>query len=245
MANLKRNERRSRKRLACCGAENGWHALLAALLILTAGSLWAGPLRNPKRLLGGYLVDLGPLFKWWSKHEGPRPLPAWVHVSGSIVGTNAVGWILEAEVEKTARSPQEERSSPGPHQIILKTPPVDDLIQFEELSSKLNALTAQRARLASAEKDAHSREQAVTGQQQATPRSGSRSRVLALEQRQLKKTESDVKAQERPLDQQIEELKAKLAGYPSRDRYQIDCFALDLQRDYEQLSIYEYGQVMK
>ena len=224
-------------------------AQVAALFALAAAGLSASPLQHPKRLLSVYTVDLGPLFKWWSKHEGPRPLPAWVRISGSVVGTNVAGWILEADVEKTARNRLEDKDSAGSaagrQRIILRNPPVDDLVEFEELSSKLSALNARRSSLAAEENDAKSREQAVAEQQRAVRRNSSRSRVLTLEDRQLKQEENQAKAQEKPLDEQIQELKSKLAGYPNRDNYILDCFALDLQSEYEHLPVFDHGQVMK
>ncbi len=214
-----------------------------------AASLSASPLLHPKRLLSGYTIDLAPLFKWWSKHDGPRPLAAWVHINGSVVGTNALGWIVEGEVEKTARAKEKDKDPSGPvaqgHRVILRNPPLDDLVEFEELSSKLSDLSARRATLAAEEGEARSHERAVAEQQHAAGRHSSRSRVLAVEDRQLKQLENEAKAQEKPLDQQIQELKAKLAVYSNPNNYTLECFALDLQRDYEQLPVYDHGQVMK
>lgn len=224
----------------------GW---ITAMLSLAWASLLASPLQHSKRVISLYTVDLNPLFKWWTKHEGLRPLPSWVHITGSIVGTNVVGWIIEGQAESSAPGGESEKASAGPAReplrIILRSPPVEDMVEFENLRSKLSALTAQRAALAADEGKAKSREQAVAEQQRAARRNGSRSRVLALEDRQLKQAENEAKTQQKPLDQQIQELKSKLAIYPNEDHYAIDCFALDLQRDYERLPVYDYGQVMK
>src|SRR5437588_8650738 len=75
--------------------------LIFALLVLSLGSSLAGPLQNPKRVVNGQTVDLNPLFQWWSKHNGYRPLAAWVHITGSIAGTNGVGWIVAGKIEKS------------------------------------------------------------------------------------------------------------------------------------------------
>ena len=224
--------------------------LAAASLALASVGVSASPLQNPKRLVSVYSVDLSPLFKWWAKHDGPRPLASWVHITGSVVGTNAAGWIVEGQVEKTARDRDRDQDkasadSHDPQKIILRTPPVEELVEFEELSSRLNTLTAQRAELAAQENDTKGREQAVEEQQRAVRRYGSHARVLDMEDRQLKKAENDTKAQEKPLDQQIKELKTQLAAYPNHDRYVVDCFALDLKSDFEQLPVYDHGQVMK
>lgn len=214
-----------------------------------ATSLPASPLLHPKRLLSVYTVDLAPLFKWWAKHEGPRPLTSWVHVTGTVVGTNAMGWIIEGQVEPSARGrdeqKQSDRAEKESRKIILRTPPVEDLVEFEQLSSQLNALTLQRTSLVDEASDAKNREQAVAQQEHAARRNGSRAQILQLEDHRLKQAEKDAKTQQKPLDQQIKDLTAKLAVYPNKDHYVLDCFALDLQQDYQQMPLYEHGQVVK
>lgn len=238
-----------RRRRFSCWLAWGATLCLSAVAVLGSTSAFAGPLQHPKRLVSVYTVDLDPLFKWWSKHQGPRPLSSWVHITGSIVGTNSAGWIVEGQVERSARDREQEETSPNSarqtQKIVLKSPPIEDLTEFEELSSKLSALNFQRASLARQESETRMREQAVGEQERAARRNGSRARVLALEDRHLKQAEHDVQAQAKPLDQQIQELKAKLASYPGNDHYTIDCFALDLQNDYDHLPVYDHGQVVK
>lgn len=226
-------------------AERGLKTVwVLALLILFSTNLPAGPTQHPKRFINTYAVDLSPLFKWWTKHDGPRPLSSWVHVTGSIAGTNAAGWILEAQVEGTDKGAKSRAgSAQEPLRIILVNPPVEDLADFKSLNSKLVALNSQRAALAAQESDDKAREQAVAEQQHAAR--GSRARVLANEERQLKKIENEVKAAQKLLDQQIQELKSKLAGFDSTGHYTIDCFALDLQYDHERMPVYDHGRVMK
>lgn len=219
--------------------------LVSALAALTSMSLLASPVQHSKRLINVYQVDLSPLFKWWTKHEGPRPLAAWVHITGAIVATNAVGWIVEANVEGAEK--MEGNAGPGsgydPLKIILRTPPLEDLTDFQGLSSKLATLNAQRATLATEEAQDKEREQVVAAQQHGAR--GSRGRILSFEDRQLKQAENQAKAGQKPLDQQIQEIKAKLAVYGSTDRYTVDSFALDLQSDYEKMPVYDHGRIMK
>jgi len=223
--------------------------LVAMILASNGASAWASPLHHPKRLLSLYTVDLEPLFKWWSKHEGPRPLTSWVRITGSIVGTNSAGWIVQGQVEKSSREREQDKGSPDsahePQTFILQTPPLEDLAEFEQLSSQLRALNAQRAALNTQETDTKNREQAVTDQEHSARHKGSRSRVLQMENRQLKQVEGQVKAQEKPLDQQIQELKARLAVYPNQHQYAIDCFALDLQRGFDHMPVYDHGRIVK
>ena len=215
-----------------------------ALLSLFSTNLPAGPAEHPKRLINSNAVDLSPLFKWWTKHEGPRPLPSWVHVAGSITGTNAGGWVLEAEVEGADKGEGSARagSAHEPLKIILVNPPVEDLADFQSLNSKLAALNAQRAAFAARESNDKAREQAVAEQEHAAR--GSRAKVLAMEDRRLKQAENEAKAGQKPLDQQIKDLKSKLAVYGNTGHYRIDCFALDLQYDYQRLPVYDHGRTM-
>jgi hypothetical protein len=230
------------------------HLRLGAILFLLSfysfGAV-ASPVQHPKRSINSYSIDLSPLFKWWTKHEGRRPLSAWVHITGSVVGTNGGAWILEAQVEGAAAKADSETdksvpsSGRGPMRVFLQNPPVEDLAEFEQLSGRLNSLSAQRANFAGEESDAKTREQAVAEQQRANRRNVLQSRVLAAEDKQLKQVESAAKAQETTLDQQIKELKSKLAIYPNTDHYEVDCFALDLQYDYNRLPVYDHGRVLK
>jgi hypothetical protein len=88
-------------------------------------------------------------------------------------------------------------------------------------------------------------QQAVAGQERVNRRNSVEARLLAVEERQLKQTESTAQAEQKNLDQEIKELKAKLAIYPNTDHYAVDCFALDLQYDYGRLAVFDHGRVLK
>jgi hypothetical protein len=227
------------------GGKFCWGCLLAALISFGAS---AAPVEYPKRWVDSYTVDLGPLFNWWGKREGPRPLSSWVHVTGSIVGTNSAGWIIEADLDGAADRKAVKNASgppPGAQRIILMSPPVDDLVEFERLSARLDTLSRQRMELAAEENEAKNREQAMAEQQRSARRNGSRARVLTLEVRQLKEAENRAYQGQRPLDQEIQELKKKLASYPHSDHYLVDCFALDRHWEYERLRVYDHGRIVK
>ena len=220
-----------------------------ALLVLASVPVAATPTKNPKRGLKNYTVDLTPLFKWWAKHDGARPLISWVHLTGTIVGTNAGAWVIEAQVEpggSRAGEAKEQSAKAALHEslkILLLNPPLEDLAEFEHLTVQLNDLNRQRGVLAGEETQAKTQDQAVTEQQHGHP-NRIRSRILALEDRQLKQTESQAKAVEKALDSQIQEVKKKLSAYPSTDHYEVDCFALDLQYDSGQMPVYDHGRVV-
>jgi hypothetical protein len=196
-------------------------------------------------------VDLAPLFKWWTKHDGPRPLSAWVHITGAIARTNEGAWIVDARVEGARPRPDNESSTAasssvqGPETIVLQNPPVEDLVEFEQLRSRLDALTSERAHVASEESDDRMREQAVAGQQRANRRNSAQARILATEDKQLKQAENAAQTERKVLDQQIKDIQAKLAIYPNMDHYEVDCFALDLRYDYQSMPVYDHGRIPK
>ncbi|HZR15797.1 MAG TPA: hypothetical protein VFE51_00600 [Verrucomicrobiae bacterium] len=208
----------------------------------------ANPAKAPKRRVNNFPVDLTPLFSWWTNQHGQRPLSAWVRITGSIVGTNSGAWVIEGKAEpnqariEAKAADGSSGSSAGPQRLLLRNPPVEDLAEFERLRSRLAELNQQRAGLVSQENQAKSRDQAVNEQQRASRRNRARARVLAAEDKQLKQAQTQAKNDQKPLDTELKEIKAKLAGYPNPDRYALDCFALDLQYDAGALPVYDHGQ---
>lgn len=233
------------KRAAALRCQLSFGALVIFGLINLDSS--ASPTQHPKRNINLYTIDLSPLFKWWSRHEGPRPLSSWVHITGSIVGTNAGAWIVEAKVDGAKPETDNNASSSArdPVKILLLNPPAEDLVEFEQLTSRLNELTIHRASLAGEESQARMHEQAVAGQQRVIRRNSAELRLLAAEEKQLKQVESTDQTEQRNLDEQIKEIKAKLAVYSKIDHYEVDCFALELRYDYGRLAVYDHGRVLK
>jgi len=118
----------------------------AFLLEANAGDTYS--LKYPHRLLNGFTVDLSPLFSWWRNaveiedrklHERqtktnleaqlpPRPLSAWVKISGRCANDAGLGWICMAKIE----------DRPGHLQqgvIFLRHPPRDERAKFENLTT--------------------------------------------------------------------------------------------------------------
>jgi hypothetical protein len=222
-------------------------ALLAVLLLGVGAATLASPLKDPKRGLRGGTVDLTPLFHWWTNRAGVRPLTAWVHVTGSIVGTNAVGWILEAQVEDTGRfrntDAAKNGAGSGQGKIILRNPPLQDRAEFERLSAQLKLLEQQQGQLSAVEGHAKD-QQAVNHRMQAAYRKeGVRDRSLRAQDRQDQAIVNQAKAELKPLDQQIQTLKTQLATYPYSDHYAVDCFALEAGQVSQGVLVYDYGFV--
>jgi hypothetical protein len=230
-------------------ARMGIHNRVTVVLavVLTACSTLASPLKAPKRMINGHMVELTPLFKWWAKHDGQRPLMAWVHITGKIVGTNGWDWVVEAQIEKTDRPNRpeetEHRQAAGPTRIVLREPPTQDRAEFEQLSAQLKTLNAQHAALAGQETDAKNRADALNREEKANRRYGVRSPELAAEHKQATQVENQAKQDLKPLAQQIQELKKKLAAYPNPDHFEVDCFALETLQQYSGMPLYDHGQV--
>jgi len=214
----------------------------SALLLLVALALDANPAREPKRLVNGRTADITPLIKWWTNHSGARPLTAWVHVHGPIVGTNAGCWVIAAQVERAHHDEtSNESSSDHSGQVLLKNPPMQERLAFEQLSAQLKTLEQSRDQVHAQEEHAKNQADSLHKQQTANRRLGYRSRELAAESRQATLTENEAKAGLKPLDQQIQDLKKKLAIYPNSDHYEVDCFALDLDQKHNGLYVYDHG----
>jgi len=215
-----------------------------ALLLPVALALHANPAREPKRLVNGHTADITPLIKWWTNHYGARPLTAWVHVRGPVVGTNAGYWVLAAQVERAHRDENSgEGSSDHSGKVLLKNPPMQEKLEFEQLSAQLKTLEQSRGQVYAQEEQAKNQADALHKQQTANRRLGYRSRAVDAEHRQATQTENEAKAELKPIDQQIQVLKKKLAIYPTTDQYEVDCFALDLDQKYGGLYLFDHGIV--
>jgi hypothetical protein len=60
----------------------------------------------------------------------------------------------------------------------------------------------------------------------------------------VKLNEDQIKAQTKPLDDQIQALKVKLATYPDPSHYMVDCFALETAQKYGAMEVYDHGLVL-
>jgi hypothetical protein len=94
---------------------------------LTSETIHASPCSYPKRMVGGYTVDLQPLIDWWSSPKGVRPLSSWKHVRGSIVHETPSGWVIEGKIGDHGRVST----------FFLKNPPRQKLLRFQELHRQL------------------------------------------------------------------------------------------------------------
>ncbi len=206
----------------------------------------ASPLKSPKRAINQFTVDLQPLFHWWTNRAGERPMEARAHVTGSIVGTNSSGWILNAHIEETGRAnagAPERSASKDTVKVILKNPPRADRAEFENQKARMKVLLEERGAGAAHVADAHRHVKAVTDQQK-----GSRQHHtirLAQESAKWKAAENAAVEQRKPIDKEIAEINTKLSAFPDHEKYAVDCFALRPSEKISGLPVYDHGAVLR
>jgi len=214
--------------------------LLIALLAVVVFPSKASPSRDPKRVVGGRSVDLTPLFQWWNQKNGDRPLSAWVHVSGEIVGTNAGSWIIEAQTEEPA-----EGKSSGKKRILLRNPPMQDRAMFEQLFAQKKALEAQRSGLHTQADQADAKIKDIAQERKVAREQHVRAKGLNAQSSKLKQEEKAAKAELKPIDAQIADLDKKLKPYGDTEHYVIDCFALKTAERVGGLPVFDHGGVFR
>jgi hypothetical protein len=228
------------------------NAMKTVLIMLIALSAWvtavrveADPARFPKRIVNGQAVDLTPLMDWWTKREGVRPLQAWVRVTGRIVGTNALGWTVEGMVEAPAEisDPPTNALAKTLVRIVLKNPPLADLVEFQRLTAQLQWMNQERARLSAEIENATNRQQELS----ETGGGGGKmfTRIANEELSQWQAAENDAKDQLDALDEQLKEANARLADNPDRSEYRLDCFALRCPEQLRGAPVYDHGGVFQ
>jgi uncharacterized protein YlxW (UPF0749 family) len=218
--------------------------LLATVILLTflltTLSPNASPLKSPKRMISGRTVDLTPLFQWWSQKNGDRPLSAWLHVTGEIVGTNAAAWIITAETDSKA-----EGSNPADKKIILRNPPLQDRAEFEQLLAQKKTLEAQKASLNSEAEQADAKLKDISQERKVARERHVRAGGLNAQSGKLKQEEKRAKAEVKPIQAQIDELDKKLKPYGSTDHYVIDCFALKTSERIGGMPVFDHGAALR
>jgi hypothetical protein len=211
-----------------------WLSAYAIAALFFGSEAKADPLKSPKRTLNGVLVDLSPLFRWWTNHTGARPLTAWVHVTGTIVGTNALGWTVQGTAERRVDRDEETESVKYSDSFILKNPPVADLTKFDELSAKRAELSVQ---LTAVTNQTHE----LSAEKQQNSRNRLLSRQLTQEISQAKQTETGVEAQIKDIDKQLERYGVKATTH-ALPKYKVDCFALEVRLEISGVPVYDHGR---
>ena len=202
--------------------------------------LQANPIKDPKRVVNAQTVDLKPLFTWWKHHGSERPLTSWVHLTAKVVGTNAWGWIVQAQLDESASNKNRKHQQGDNEKIILKNPPTQEYSAFLNFQAQLRTLNAEHSLLSNQETRAKNRAKEVT-----PGRRGTRGRATIAQSRQAKQAEDEAKNQLKTVDKQIAAVKKQLAEFPNADHYTIDCFALDTDQEHGGLPVYDQGMAVR
>jgi uncharacterized protein YlxW (UPF0749 family) len=220
-------------------------ARLLATIIILASLLTtlrpnASPLKNPKRMVSVRTVDLTPLFQWWNQKNGDRPLSAWLHVTGEIVGTNAGSWIITAETDGQA-----EGNAPADKKIVLRNPPLQDRAEFEQMLAQKKTLEAQKASLNAQAEQADAKLKDISQERKVARERHVRASGLNAQSGKLKQEEKTAKAEAKPIQAQIDELDKKLKPYGSTDHYVVDCFALRTTERVGGMPVFDHGAALR
>ncbi len=216
--------------------------LFSAILFVLPGSA-ANPIKDPKRIVNGRAVDLTPLFHWWNEHDGNRPLPAWVRVTGQVIGTNAWGWIVQAKIEHQPVSQgRPSKVPPETHEeIVLKNPPMQEKAEYEALQAQLKALNEQRGLYAQPETHVKNELQEIHREQKTLRNEHVRARGYGQAEKVARAQEKQIQTHTKPLDKEIAELKKRLSTYPDPDHFVLDCVALETGQENGKLPVFDMG----
>lgn len=218
---------------------------LLLAVMASAAAANASPAHDPKRVVNGQAVDLTPLFDWWKHQKGDRPLNLWVHVQGRVVETNSLGWTIEGSVDDPSRQPAEgNRAGTVRGRFVLKTPPVQEMVEQDQLASRLKQLEAEQSQLNREIKDDNQREQKLE-QPRAADRRGRRNRGNPQQLQQTRTDEREAKKRLDEVEKEIKQLNERLTGFPDSKRFLLDGFALKSNLRFHELPVYDYGQVFK
>jgi hypothetical protein len=216
------------------------------MLFWAAFAVSADPLKDPKRIIDQRTVDLSPLFKWWAKHDGERPLKAWVRVTGSVTNVLGWGWVMQGRAERSMLDDENETLRPaGDFRFVLKNPPTEEMAQFAGLSAERKRLEAEQATLEASATNAAKRAKLLSDQDAANRRNHLPSRNLGFEATQWRHQENSFRQQLGPVEKQLAEIRKQMAEYPDPYRFTVDCFALVTSGKFNGMPVYDRGRVVK
>ena len=182
----------------------------------------ANPCIHPQRLVNGHIVNLQPLMEWWKEPKGVRPLAGWKHVQGSITNATALGWILTGKVGSKNR----------PATFLLKNPPREQLVRFQQLKRQFRECEDRR------QATAQFLERPVYTDLYSLAATGSPAQPITLPEYR------EASSRLAELNHALNAIRAELA--PMQDHsgnFQLDAFALNLHQSYQGLEVFNYGNL--
>jgi hypothetical protein len=194
-------------------------AVICALFLISSAR--GNPTVYERRAVNFHQVDLTPLFEWWDRRKGERPLASWKHVQGTLERETAYGWLIRGTIE----------GQDGLHYFLLRNPPQKDLARLHELENSLPGLEQQRAsELAVAQLPMYEgREWNAYGELVRSPTEN----YDRIEQAQTNLQD---------LDTRIAEIRQEMAALlDKRGNFRVDAFALDMNQVYQGSPVFDFG----
>ncbi len=185
-------------------------------------------LKTAKRIVNAQTIDISPLIRWeHDKATTERPLKAWVHVSGRLIGENIYGWIVQASLD----SPSQAAT------ITLKNPPRTAVAEFKQLKSQYAALLKRRESLAAqiAETDRAFNE---------TKSAYRRANLYFVDERDSRFDQLRVLRENLTrLDGDIQKFDKK--GHDLSGEFKVNCYAMRTGLLFNGIQIYDHGAIMR
>jgi hypothetical protein len=196
----------------------GW-AVICGLFVIPSGR--STPAVYERRVINFHQVDLMPLFEWWDRRNGARPLASWRHVEGTLERETAYGWLIRGTIE----------GQDGLYYFLLRNPPQKELARLRELENSLPGLEQQRtSELAVAKLPMYEgREWNAYGELVRSPTEN----YDRIEQAQTNLQD---------LDTRIAEIRQQMADMlDKRGNFKVDAFALDTNQVYQGSRVFDFG----
>lgn len=174
-----------------------------------------------RRVINYHQVDLAPLFEWWDRRKGVRPLASWIHVEGFLERETAYGWLVRGTIE----------GQNGLQYFLLRNPPQKELARLRELENSLPELEQQRAsELGVAKQPMYDgREWNAYGELVRSPTQN----YDRIEQAQTNLQD---------LDTRIADIRQQMATMlDKRGNFRVDAFALDMNQNYQGSPVFDFG----
>jgi len=218
MRNRKANWLSVSRLLKCC-SPLGCAAICWLFLAESARS--AAPMVYEVRTINFQRVDLLPLFDWWQRRRGVRPLSSWKHIEGALDREAAYGWIVRGTIE----------GRDGMYYLLLRNPPQKELARYRELENQLPQLEQARAsELAVTKLPAYKGwDWDVNGG------------IVWLPSDDFDRIEQAHRNLDE-LDGRIHDIRQEMAGMlDKRGNFRVDAFALQLNQNYQGSPVFDFG----
>jgi hypothetical protein len=217
-------------------------SVLAVMLTLgMASNCFTAPessLKYPKRMVRGRAVDLTPLFQWWAHKEQERPLTSWAHISGAVIATNSLGWVIKGQAQGGGKGDDNKKDASA-ETFVLKNPPLAERGEFEHLLTEQKSLNEERARVLGLDAQAKSQEDSFARQKNVNRH------YRIKETTQLRNTRKETKGSAQEVETQLQEVKKKLAAFPNAEHFVVEDFALRTGEKLGACPVYDRGIPIK